>query len=135
MWFMTDPRRTPHHGADYQPPCRRGWGVIYRHFGAADRLTTASAWLARAAAGRRLVLLIAADPELARAVQLPTAFTGRRRSCAAFGRGNPRWIETASAHSRAAIAPSRTASALTRQSCSPVFESASPSRGQACSVL
>jgi thiamine-phosphate pyrophosphorylase len=102
-WFMTDPGRTPSPEsiAERLP---RGFGVIYRHFGAKDRQEIGRR-LARACQRRRLVLLVSADPELARAIRAdgvhwPEArLTGARRRSAV-------WIETASAHSRLAIARS-----------------------------
>src|SRR5690349_16348011 len=66
VWFMTDPRRTPHLERTIAA-LPRGWGVIYRHFGAADRLAVATR-LACLCKGR-LVFLVAADPELARTVR------------------------------------------------------------------
>ena len=66
LFFFTDPKRTP-------DPCAiaqrlpRGAAIVYRHFGAADRAQTARK-LAALAASRGLVLLIAADPELAQRV-------------------------------------------------------------------
>lgn len=63
LYFFTDPERTP----DPVAIARRlpsGAAVVYRHFGASDRVSTARR-LAEIAARRRLALLIAADPELA----------------------------------------------------------------------
>jgi thiamine-phosphate pyrophosphorylase len=61
--FLTDPSRTP----DPLATAKRlpaGWGVIYRHFGAADAAAMASA-LARVCRERGLCFLIASDPQLA----------------------------------------------------------------------
>jgi thiamine-phosphate pyrophosphorylase len=61
--FVTDPARTP----DPFTVASRlpaGFGVVYRHFGAADRAAVAQR-LAPICARRGLALLIAADPELA----------------------------------------------------------------------
>ena len=65
-WFMTDPKRTPHPERIVArlPP---GFGVIYRHFGAKDRFEVGER-LARICRSRRLVLLVSADPELARRI-------------------------------------------------------------------
>lgn len=63
LFFMTDPVRTP----DPLALARRlpfGSAVVYRHFGAPDRLDTARR-LAALSASRGLILLIAADPDLA----------------------------------------------------------------------
>lgn len=78
-----------------------GWGVIYRHFGARDRFEVGRQ-LARVCRRRRLVLLVSADPELARAIRAdgvhwPEARLAALRLC------HPRWIETTSAHSRAGL--------------------------------
>lgn len=61
--FLTDPARTPDPLAiaDGLPA---GFGVVYRHFGAAGRDDIAAA-LAQCCQRRGLALLIAADPELA----------------------------------------------------------------------
>lgn len=61
--FLTDPARTPQPETVVRslPPDS---AVIYRHFGAADRLATARR-LAHLCQTRRLKLLIAADPSLA----------------------------------------------------------------------
>lgn len=92
--FLTDPLRTP----DPLAVARRlpaGAAIIFRHFGAADRVITARR-LARVARARGLVLLIAADPHLAASVgahgvHWPEARLPSRR--------DPRFkLETASAH-------------------------------------
>ncbi|HEV7693590.1 MAG TPA: thiamine phosphate synthase [Hyphomonadaceae bacterium] len=125
VWFMTEPKRTPNIERTIAA-LPRGWGVIYRHFGAHDRLGTAHR-LARLCRGR-LVFLIAADPGLALAVRAdgvhwPEAKLRRVRP------GNPRWIETASAHSRAALARAAWLG-VDAAILSPVFDSASPSAGK-----
>jgi thiamine-phosphate pyrophosphorylase len=63
LYFFTDPARTPDPlaAATRLPP---GVAVVYRHFGAADRVETARR-LARLCRRRGLHLLLAADPELA----------------------------------------------------------------------
>ncbi len=66
LFFLTDPARTP-------DPLRiaarlpRASAVVYRHFGAPDRVRTARR-LAELCQRRGLVLLIAADPALAERV-------------------------------------------------------------------
>jgi len=125
VWFMTDPKRTPHMERTIAA-LPRGWGVIYRHFGAPSRMETAKR-IARLCRGR-LVFLVAADPGLALAVHAdgvhwPEAKLRRVRP------GNPRWIETASAHSRAALARAARLG-VDAVILSPVFESASPSAGK-----
>ena len=61
--FLTDPKRIadPISLADRLP---QGWGIIYRHYGAAHRVWQATQ-LAEIANRRGLALLIAADPLLA----------------------------------------------------------------------
>jgi thiamine-phosphate pyrophosphorylase len=100
-WFMTDPKRTPRPDrvAARLPP---GFGVIYRHFGAKDRFTV-GAKLARVCRRRRLVLLVSADPDLARAIGAD-GIHWPEAQLAGSRRRQPRWMETASAHSRLAIA-------------------------------
>lgn len=62
-FFVTDPVRTPDPLA-IAAGLPAGFGVIYRHFGAADRTAVASDF-AHICRRRGLVLLIAADPILA----------------------------------------------------------------------
>ncbi|MBI3439475.1 MAG: thiamine phosphate synthase [Proteobacteria bacterium] len=100
LYFFTDPERIPDPIAIARtlPP---ETAVVYRHFGAPERSQTARK-LAAACAARRLVLLIAADPDLALCVgaagvhwpehTLPALRDARFR------------LVTASAHSRAAVA-------------------------------
>ena len=101
-FFLTDAVRTPNPISVVQelPP---GWGVIYRHFGDVDRRDMAFK-LARLSCRRRLLFLIAADPELAfetgaAGVHWPEAMASESR----------KWrykfaLMTASAHSRRALA-------------------------------
>ncbi len=98
---MTDPERVahPHRIVAKLPP---GFGVIYRHFGSKGRFVIGKR-LACICKRRRLVLLVSADPELAihigaDGVHWPETVLQRVRP------SHPRWIETASAHSHAAIA-------------------------------
>jgi thiamine-phosphate pyrophosphorylase len=66
LFFVTDPERTPD-PVEVAKRLPRGAAVIYRHFGAEDRARVARR-LAAATRSRGLILLIAADPDLARKV-------------------------------------------------------------------
>jgi len=122
LFFLTDPERTPDPVAVART-LPRGTAVIYRHFGSEDRERVARK-LADVCRSRALVLLIAADPELAwhigaDGVHWPEALLPAKRDGARF--------VTAAAHSAKAIAR---AAALGVDSCllSPIFatRSASP---------
>ena len=129
LYFFTDPVRTP-------DPVRvalrlpRGAAVVYRHFGAPDRRQVAQR-LARVCRQRRLVLLIAADPCLARAVRAdgvhwPERLLKRRSSAS--------WLETAAAHGREGI--SRAARAgIDACVLGPVFPSRSASAKSALGAI
>lgn len=130
--FLTDPARTPDPArlVACLPP---GWGVIYRHFGAPDRAVIA-ARLATICRRRRLILLIAADPELARTVgadgvHWPHRLAGRAR----LWRGRFR-LQTGSAHGRRELARLQTLP-VDAALVSAVFASASPSAGAAMGAL
>lgn len=110
----------------------RGFGVIYRHFGAPDRYRVGAS-LARACRQRGLVLLVSADPALAarigaHGVHWPEARLG------GIPRRSLRFIETASAHSRPALARARRLG-VDAAILSSVFPSRSPSAGQALGEL
>jgi thiamine-phosphate pyrophosphorylase len=124
-WFLTDPKRTP--GPERQieklPP---GFGVIYRHYGSKDRFE-AGARLAAICRRRRLTFLVSADPELARRIQADGVHWPEARLRGIRAR-DPRWIETASAHSPHAIGKAHTLS-VDAVILSAVFASASPSAG------
>ncbi|MEM6535832.1 MAG: thiamine phosphate synthase [Pseudomonadota bacterium] len=124
---LTDPERMPDPvGVAQALP--QGTGVIYRHFGASERLDIA-AILAGVSRARGLTLLIAADPLLALEVgadgvhwperKLPRARNWRGR----FG------FQTASAHSRRAIWRAGQAG-MDAVLVSTVFASNSPSAGR-----
>ena len=65
-WFVTDPARTPDPAA-IASGLPAGFGVIYRHFGVADRERVART-LAGICTLRGLAFLVAADPALAATV-------------------------------------------------------------------
>lgn len=124
--FMTDKAdRTPDivGVAKQLPP---GWAVIYRHFGESRRREIA-AQLAGVARKNRLVLLIAADPELARqvgahGVHWPARMLPLRRRSGSFS------LETASAHDAHQLARAARAG-VDAVILSSVFPSSSPSAG------
>lgn len=132
LWLVTDPDRTPDPvAAAARLP--RGAGIIYRHFGAPNRLKTAEA-LAALAKRRGLTLLIGADPALAArvgaaGVHLPERLAWRARP---IKRRRPRWLVTVAAHDDRAIASAQGADALL---LAPVFPSRSPSAARPLGVL
>jgi thiamine-phosphate pyrophosphorylase len=82
LWLFTDPARTP----DPVSIARRlpaGAAVVYRHFGAADRVAVA-ARLSALSRRRGLVLWIGADPRLARRfkahLHMPTRYARAARA-------------------------------------------------------
>lgn len=126
LFFVTDPDRIPD-PAVVARRLPRGTGVILRHFGRPEGRRQARA-LAEAAAEGGLVLLIAADPELAAAVgaagvHLPEARIGE---AAAVRTGWPEWLVTAAAHGRAGLRRAARAGADAAL-LAPVFATASAS--------
>lgn len=129
--FVTDPVRT----ADVFSIAQRlprGFGIVWRHFGAADRLE-AGRKLARLCRRRGLVLLVSADPALAarigaHGVHWPEArLKGMRLRPAGM-------IETAAAHSPRAIARAARLG-VDAAIVSPVFPSRSPNADKPLSAL
>lgn len=97
---LTDPERTPDVAA-FANSLPDGCALIYRHFGRPERFSEA-ARLAGIAREKRLVLLIAADPDLADAcdadgVHWPARLAGPARK---WRRGRTGQIMTMSAHNR-----------------------------------
>lgn len=128
---MTDPARTPD-PAVIAARLPKGWGVIYRHFGADDRFAM-GARLARICRQRGLVLLVSADPSLAARIGADGVHWPEARLRGARRRSS-RFIETASAHSCAGIARAQ-ALGLDAVLFSTVFPSRSPSAGKAMGAL
>lgn len=127
---MTDPKRTP----DIErivARLPRGWGVIFRHFGTPDRVEVGRR-LTRIAKGRA-VLLVSGDPELARVIGADGVHWPEAKLRAVRVK-SPRWIETASAHGRAALARAK-AMGVDAAILSPVFDSASSSAGKPIDAL
>lgn len=122
LYFFTDPVRTPDPAAIARR-LPRDAAIVFRHFGAENRVRTARE-LSAIARGRWLRLLIAADPALAArvgadGVHWPEQRLPKRRDHAAR-------LVTASAHSAEGIAAAR---AFGADACvlAPVFETRSTS--------
>jgi thiamine-phosphate pyrophosphorylase len=99
LYFFTDPERTPDPVAiAHTLPAETA--VVYRHYGASERRAVAQK-LATVCNSRRLVLLIAADPELA--ARVDAAGVHWPESKLPQARDARFALETVSAHSREAI--------------------------------
>jgi len=125
LYFFTDPVRTPD-PVTVAARLPRGAAVVYRHFGAKDRLEVAR----RLRALPGLILLIGADPGLAARVRadgvhLPERLAGR---AAALKRARPAWLVTVAAHGTIAL---RRADGADAAVLSAVFPSQSASAGAA----
>ncbi|MES1202764.1 MAG: thiamine phosphate synthase [Pseudomonadota bacterium] len=122
LLFFTDPARTPDPLASAQklPP---GAAVVYRHFGAADRLAMAKRLL-RVCRRRRLKLLIGADWGLAARIGADGVHLPERHASQAFrlSRAHRAWLITVAAHHALYASPGADAAVL-----APIFPSASPS--------
>lgn len=131
MFFLTDPDRTPDPGvriATLPKQC----GVIFRHFGASDKYSRATL-LSDLCRQEQRPFLIAADPDLAAAVGATgvhwpeSRLTSARKWRARFE------LQTASAHSRAAVLRAERMG-MNAVLCSTVFQSNSPSAGRPMGV-
>lgn len=134
MLFLTDPQRTPRPDLDAEM-LPKGAGVVFRAFGAADAVALGRRL--RAVTRRRgLMLLVGADPALARAIDADGVHLPQRLAHLAgrLRRARPGWIVTAAAHDWPAILRARRAGAQAVL-LSPVFDSASPSAGKALGVV
>jgi thiamine-phosphate pyrophosphorylase len=120
LFFFTDPERTPDPAAVARR-LPRATAIVYRHFGAPERARMARR-LAAIARARGLVLLIAADPELARRVGAAGVHWPQRLAPHARGAG----LMTVAAHDAQALAR---AEALGADACvlGPVFATRSAS--------
>ena len=129
LWALTDPQRTP----DPLALARRlpaGSGLIFRHFGAADRENVAHA-LADICRERGLVFLIGNDAELAARSGADGVHWPERslaEAAARRGRGDVS-LFTSAAHSGRALHRAAQAG-IDAALLSPVFPSASPSAGR-----
>jgi thiamine-phosphate pyrophosphorylase len=134
LWLLTDPARTPDPVAA-AAALPRGSVVVYRSFGAHDRLDIARR-LRRVTHERGLRLLIGLDWRLARRVGADGVHLPQRAMAMApvLRRRGPDWLISAAAHDLAAIA----AAARWRPDAllvSPVFPSRSPSAGRPLGVV
>lgn len=130
-FFLTDPVRTPDHLAIVRR-LPRGMGVIWRHYGEAKRYATGLA-LARLCRRRGLVLLVAADPALAARIGAHGVHWPESKLRGVRPRSR-RMIETAAAHSRAAVAQAARLG-VDAVLVSAVFPSRSPSAGPPMGAL
>jgi thiamine-phosphate pyrophosphorylase len=132
LLFLTDPDRAPHpiEALKRLPRCADGrLGVIYRHFGAPDRLKTAKK-LKTLCNRRKWTLLIGADANLAARIGADGVHLPERlaRTAQNLKRRRPTWIVTAAAHSRKGLTHSSgLASGLDAILLSPAFPTESPS--------
>ena len=130
LWFLTDPARVPD-PVQAIAGLPRGGVVVYRAFGARDRLMVARA-LRQITRERGLKLLIGADWRLAARVGADGVHLPQRLAWLARGlrRRRPRWLITAAAHDIAALI-SGARHGLDVLLVSAVFSSRSPSAGRA----
>lgn len=125
LWFFTDPVRTPDPVAIARG-LPRGAAVVYRHFGAADRVAVAR----QLRAIRGLILLIGADWRLAASVRADGVHLPERLGALAprLKHLRPSWLVSVATHDRPPrIGPACAADAFV---LSPVFPSRSPSAGR-----
>ncbi len=122
LYFFTDPERTPD-PASIARALPAETAVVYRHFGASDRVRVARQ-LATICRSRRLHLLIAADPDLARRVGASGLHWPERKMPEVRTEGFA--LITCSGHSREAV---MRAAALRADACmlAPIFETQSAS--------
>lgn len=130
-FFVTDPARTPDVLAIAER-LPRGMGVIWRHYGEPRRFATGLA-LARLCRRRGLILLVSADPVLAVRIGASGVHWPERLLSGVRPRVRG-MIETAAAHSRAAMARARRLG-VDAVIVSAVFPSRSPTAGPAMGAL
>lgn len=128
-WFLTDPQRVPDPVAAIAglPP---GTGVIYRHFGAVDRLVIARN-LRQATLKRGLPLLLANDAELAKQVRADGVHWPEAQAHKARHWQGAFFYQTQSVHSTRGLREAVCDAVL----FSTVFPSNSPSAGEALGAL
>ncbi|WP_392354660.1 thiamine phosphate synthase [Brevundimonas sp. LF-1] len=103
LLFFTDPARTPR---PWETAARlpAGAGVVFRHFGAADRLETGRR-LREATHRAGVQLLVGLDVELAEQIEADGVHLPERALSAAWSLSGrrPDWLLTGAAHSPAAV--------------------------------
>ena len=107
LLFLTDPVRIADPVAALSQLPRRmngRLGVVFRHYGAENRVETARK-LKRLCARRNWLLLIGADPDLAARIRANGVHMPERLAAKAqtLKRRRPNWIVTLAAHSRKAL--------------------------------
>lgn len=107
LLFLTDPGRIADPVAALTRLPRRAdghLGVVFRHFGAKNRVETAQK-LKKLCARRNWILLIGADPALAAHIRADGVHLPERMAAAAqsMKHRRPNWIVTAAAHNRKAL--------------------------------
>ena len=130
LWFVTDPARIPDPAA-VAASLPRGAGVIYRTFGRPDAEAVGRA-LRQATRGAGVILLVGADPRLARRIGADGVHLPERLAHLAprIKARRPDWLVTIAAHSaRAVLRAARFGAHAVVISA--VFPSRSPSAGQA----
>lgn len=128
LLFLTDPERIadPLAALNRLPHRLDGrLGVIFRHFGAKNRVETAQQ-LKKLCDRRNWILLIGADPDLAAHIRADGVHLPERMAATAqsLKRRRPNWLVTAAAHSRKSLRRSGHVDAFL---LSPAFPSESPS--------
>lgn len=134
LWFLTDPARTPD-PAKAVLGLPRGTVVVYRAFGAPDRLAVARA-LRQVTRERGLKLLIGLDWRLAAAVGADGVHLPQRlmRVGPGLRRRRPDWLISAAAHDAAAVVAGGRMG-LDALLVSAVFPSRSASAGRALGTV
>ncbi|MEL6257643.1 MAG: thiamine phosphate synthase [Pseudomonadota bacterium] len=128
--LLTDPNRVPDPVAIMER-LPRGWGVVFRHFGAEDRFEQGDR-IAKCAKRRGLKVFVSSDPKLARAIRAQGLHIPERALHAEKGKSFG--LTTSSAHSRHALWRAfgkKVDAAL----WSTVFPSNSPSAGRSLGAL
>jgi len=131
--FMSDPRRVPDVLAAAQT-LPEGATLIYRHFGAADKMATAKA-LRQIASIRNLQFLVGQDVELAAQIGADGVHLPERELALGLDvrKRYPDWLITGAAHSYAAVKTCADYK-LDAAILSPVFTSDSKSAGEPIGV-